>query len=96
MLLMNLVPTNMIVWSALTEYDFDESVAYIVPFIGKMTAEFAALVIIETAILRYLTEFVWKRIPPTDHEFTVNFLTIFNVCFSLSTSVIMIVSGNLK
>ena len=64
LLVMNIISTNMIGWAAGTSYDFNENLSYLVPFIRNQGAHFTALTAIEAAILRYLTEFVWKRVPP--------------------------------
>ena len=96
MLLMNLIPTNMLSWSALTNCDFNETFAYIVPFMGKMCADFCAMVVIESAVLRYFTKFIWKRVPPINHEFTVIFLAVLNTFICITTAIITIMSENLQ
>ena len=83
-------------WSALTPFDFTESITYIVPFIGKMCAEFTALCVIESIVLRYMSRYIWKRIPPINHEFTVLFLTTFNTTISFLEAIVTIWSGNLQ
>ena len=49
---------------------------------------------IEFISLRIFTEFVWKRIPPIDHEFTVKFLNIFNILFGISMSILLLMFGD--
>ena len=96
MLLMNLIPTNMLSWSALTKWDFNENLAYIVPFMGKMCADFCAMVVIESAVLRYFTKFIWKRVPPINHEFSVIFLIVLNTSICITTAIVTIMSENLQ
>ena len=96
MLLMNLIPTNMETWSALTKWDFNEVPVYVVSFIRVMTANFCALVVIESSIIRYFAKIIWKRIPPINHEFIVIFLTILNIIISVTTGIISLMAGNLK
>ena len=94
--MMNVVSTNMLGWAALTKYDFNEIMSYPVPLTRKFAGDFTAITTIETTILRYLTEFVWKRIPPIDHDFTSRNLIILNIILSLLTAFITFMSGNLK
>ena len=94
--MMNVVSTNMLGWAAVTKYDFNEILSYPVPLTRKFAADFTAITTIETTILRYLTEFVWKRIPPIDHDFTSRILIVLNVILSLLTAFITFMSGNLK
>ena len=49
---------------------------------GLMAASsYFSLTVIEVAILRFLTIFVWKRVPPLEDQFTVIFLTLVNILF---------------
>ena len=45
------------------------------------TSSYFSLTVIEVAILRFLTVFVWKRVPPIEDQFTVIFLTLVNILF---------------
>lgn len=96
LLVMNIISTNMIGWAACTSYDFNENLSYLVPFIRNQGAHFTALTAIEAAILRYLTEFVWKRVPPIDQDFTARCLIGINLMLSIITGTVAIMSGNSK
>ena len=85
-----------IAWSALTTWDFDEWICYPVPFLRKIATDFSAMVVIESAVLRYYTEFIWKRVPPINPEFTSKFLIVLNTFLSILTAFITIMSANLK
>ena len=51
---------------------------------GLMAASsYFSLTVIEVAILRFLTIFVWKRVPPIEDQFTVIFLTLVNILFCI-------------
>ena len=39
--------------------------------------------LLEYSILKYLIEFVWKRVPMIDHEFTVLWLNILNIIMGI-------------
>ena len=59
----NIVPSSMLTWSAVTTWDFSYNFAYIAIFIRVFLATFAHLILVEYCILKYLIEFLWKRIP---------------------------------
>ena len=48
---------------------------------------------IQSIIIRYLTEFVWKRIPPIDHCFTVVFLSSLNLIIGVICGTITFIVG---
>ena len=49
---------------------------------GLMAASsYFSMTCIEVAILRFLTIFVWKRVPPLEDQFTIAFLTTVNIFF---------------
>ena len=48
---------------------------------------------IQSIIIRYFTEFVWKRIPPIDHCFTVIFLSSFNLIIGVICGTIIFIIG---
>ena len=93
-LLSNIISGSMIAWSALTNWDFGIFASYIVPFIRQLTSIHLLLSAIQAIILRYLTEYVWKRIPPLHNEFTTFFLTINNLLFGLLLPIITCNSGS--
>ena len=86
----------MLAWASLTDWDFGEAVSYIVPFLRQGTGIHLLLSVSQAMIIRYLTEFVWKRIPPLEHEFTTFFLTINNLCFGFLLPIITCNSGTFK
>ena len=51
------------------------------------------MVSIEVTILRYFTEFVWKRIPPINHQFCVTFLNIYNIIMCILMSLTILAAG---
>ena len=46
------------------------------------------MLLLEYSILKYLIEFVWKRVPMIDHEFTVMLLNILNIILGIIFSFI--------
>ena len=50
------------------------------------------LTLIEFSILKYLTEFIWKRVPPIDHEFVPLFLQLTNFVLSCLLGFVEIIS----
>ena len=50
------------------------------------------LTLIEFSILKYLTEFIWKRVPPIDHEFVPFFLQLTNLTLSCLLGFVEIIS----
>ena len=83
----NVISVSMISWAALSEYDFGPISSYIVPFIRQGMGICTLMVGIESMILRFWTEYIWKRIPPLNTEFTAVFLSINNFVFCLLVSV---------
>ena len=83
----------MLVWSALTDMDFGIRISYLVPFSRQVCFLVLLLSTIETIILRYFTEFVWKRIPPLDQNFTVLFLNILNIMLAVFMATILLFVG---
>ena len=90
----NIISGSMLAWSSLTDWDFGVIISYIVPFVRQLTGIHILLSIIEAVILRCLTEFVWKRIPPLENEFTTFFLTSFNILLGLLLPIITCNSGS--
>ena len=84
----------MISWSALTSWDFDDITSYIVPFIRQLSGLHLSLSAIQAIVLRYLTEFVWKRVPPFQNDFMTLFLTINNIFFGSLLPIITCNSGS--
>ena len=84
----------MISWSALTSLDFGDIASYIVPFVRQIAGFHLNLSAIQAIVLRYLTEFVWKRVPPFQNEFMTLFLTINNLLFGLLLPIITCNSGS--
>ena len=94
LIITNLIAVNMLTWSALTTYDFGFWISNLVPFSRHVCMYFLTLSMIESVILRYFTEFVWKSIPPLDHAFTVIFLSCLNLIFGvISGSTVVFVGG---
>ena len=52
-------------------------------FIMITGSVFFSMSVSEAAILRFFTLFIWRRVPPIDHQFTCTFLTLFNTVFSI-------------
>ena len=51
---------------------------------GLMSASsYFSMSVIEVAILKFLTIFIWKRVPPIEDQFTITFLTIINIFVSV-------------
>ena len=94
LLLSNIISGSMIAWSALTDWDFGIFASHIVPFIRQLTCIHILLSAIQAIILRYLTKYVWKRIPPLHNEFTTFFLTISNLLFGILLPIITCNSGS--
>ena len=86
----------MLAWASLTDWDFANVVSYIVPFLRNGTAVHLLLSVSQAMIIRYLTEFVWKRVPPLNHDFTTFFLNINNLCFAMLLPIITCNSGSFK
>ena len=84
---------NLITWSALTSWDFYLWISYYVPFSRQISVGFIILSSIQSIIIRYFTEFVWKRIPPIDHCFTVVFLSSLNLILGVICGTITFIIG---
>ena len=94
LIITNLIAVNMLTWSALTTWEFGFWISNLVPFSRHISICFGILSMIESIIIRYFTEFVWKQIPPLDHAFTVNFLSCLNLMFGvISGSTVLFVGG---
>ena len=92
----NVISSSMLAWASLTNWDFGNVISYIVPFLRQGTGIHLLLSVSQSMIIRYLTEFVWKRIPPLDHDFMTFFLTINNLCFGFLLPIITCNSGTFK
>ena len=86
----------MIAWSALTDLDFGPWTSYAVPFCRQAFSIWICMASIESTLIRFLTKFVWKRMAPINHEFTVLFLNFFNMTFSCLLPIITGVSGSFQ
>ena len=42
-------------------------------------SSYFSMTVIEVAILRFLTIFIWRRVPPIEDQFTIAFLTVINI-----------------
>ena len=94
LIITNLIAVNMLTWSALTSWEFGFWISNLVPYSRQISISFIIFSMIESIILRYFTEFVWKQIPPLDHDFTVNFLRCLNLMFGIiSGSTLLFVGG---
>ena len=93
-LISNITSGTMLTWSALTAWDFGPTICYIVPFVRQISIIQILLTMSQSILLRILTEFLWKRIPPLDNVFTSFFLTINNLFLSTLLSIITCNSGS--
>ena len=93
-LVSNVVSGTMLTWSALTAWDFGPTISYIVPFVRQISIIQILLTMSQSILLRILTEYVWKRIPPMDNVFTSFFLTVNNLLLSVLLSIITCNSGS--
>ena len=51
---------------------------------GVMSASvYFSMTVIEVTIIRFLTIFVWRRVPPIEDQFAVTFLTVLNIFVSV-------------
>ena len=96
LLIGNVIAGNMIAWSALTDLDFVPWTSYVVPFCRQAFSIWICMASIESTVLRFFTKFVWKRMPPINHEFTVLFLNLFNMSFCCLLPIITGVSGSFQ
>ena len=94
MLICNTILGNMLAWSALTPYDFNETLSFVVPFLRRFTIHYLFWVMIESVILRFCTEFIWKRIPPLQPDFTFSYLVFMNCLLSGMATFLGIHSGH--
>lgn len=60
--------------------------AFFSPIMRTTTVTILALIVIETTVLRYLIEFVWRRVPSINDAFLVNFIIIFNLMIAALVS----------
>ena len=93
-LVSNVVSGTMLTWSALTAWDFGPTNSYIVPFVRQISIIQILLTMSQSILLRILTEYVWKRIPPMDNVFTSFFLTVNNLLLSVLLPIITCNSGS--
>ena len=75
-----LVPWNIGIW-----FDF------IFHYLRVSYSLYIVIFFIEYIMLKYSTEFIWKRVPPLDHVFTSTCLNILNSFMSLIFGIIEII-----
>ena len=83
----------MVSWSALTKWDFSPTASYLVPIWKQISAFFILMTYSQHTILKFWTEFIWKRIPPLDHDFMSFFLTANTLFFCVMFSIMGIFSN---
>ena len=50
---------------------------------GVMSASvYFSITVIEVTVIRFMTIFVWRRVPPIEDQFAVTFLTVLNIFIS--------------
>ena len=84
----------MFVW-AVTIFPFSYNVSLIPEFHRIFYGCVFHLTMFEVGIIKYLTEFHWKRIPPIDHDYFVLFLKLTNILLAIFGGVVEVASGNL-
>ena len=90
---LNFICSSMLVIKVLVSFNFGYAFDFIFHFLRVSFLLYANIVLVEYCILKYIIEFVWKRIPPIDHEFTPLCINIINTFVSLVFGVIEIVSS---
>ena len=51
---------------------------------GLMSASvYFSMTVIEVTVIRFMTIFVWRRVPPIEDQFAVTFLTVLNIFVSV-------------
>ena len=51
---------------------------------GVMSASaYFSMTVIEVTVIRFMTIFVWRRVPPIEDQFAVTFLTLLNIFVSV-------------
>ena len=88
---LNFICSSMLVIKVLVSFNFGYAFDFIFHFLRVSFLLYANIVLVEYCILKYIIEFVWKRIPPIDHEFTPLCINIINTFVSLVFGVIEIV-----
>ena len=93
LVLLNFICSSMLVFKVLVSFNFGYAFDFIFHFLRVSFLLYANIVWVEYCILKYVIEFVWKRIPPIDHEFTPFYVNVTNTFLSLVLGVVEIVSS---
>ena len=90
-ILVNVTCSSMLLAYVLVPWTIGYWFDFIFHYLRVSFTLYGAILFIEYLFLKYMTEFIWKRIPPLNHEFTSNCLNIINPIISLVFGMVEII-----
>ena len=89
-ILRNLVILNLATIFALFDIHFPFYIVYIHKFVTVFSMFFFLFLVIQSCIIRYWTEFIWKSVRPIDDRFVMAFLTAKDTFLSILFSTMVV------
>ena len=83
----------MLTWAAITKWDFSYNISMLVPLSRQVCIYFGGMVVTESVLLRYYSEFVLKHIASLKDDFTVYFMSFLNLMFGLLLGFTLLYAG---
>ena len=84
----------MLTWAAITKWDFSYNISMLVPLSRQVCICFGGMVVTESVLLRYYTEFVLKHIASLNDNFMVYFLSLLNLLFGFILGSTLLYAGS--
>ena len=95
MIIANVITSTALTLTVVTSLNLSENLAKFVLFFRMFFVIYGHSVIVEFCILKYLIEFIWRRIPPIHPEFTITFLILSNTVLSFVFTIVELYGGAL-
>ena len=85
---LNFIRPTIRLWAFIAPWTWNFKLSMFEDIVRHFYADCLHMLLLEYSIMKYLIEFVWKRVPMIDHEFTVMWLNILNVILGIIFSFI--------
>ena len=95
MIIANVITSTALTLTVVTSLNLSKNLAKFVLFFRMFFVIYGHSVIVEFCILKYLIEFIWRRIPPIHPEFTITFLILSNTVLSFVFTIVELYGGAL-
>ena len=82
----NSILLNILFWFVCTSTELNFILRSTYKFFYILVATWCYLSYFEAILLRFMTIFIWKRLPPIDDQFAIMFFTLFNAFVSIFVS----------